>query len=68
MKNILNFLFMSANENRLKDRNSLNLYKRSLPFPIRLKLNLRNILGAYIKIADNILIYFYKQFKLLESC
>ena len=68
MKNILNFLFMSANENRLKDRNSLNLYKRSLPFPIRLKLNLRNILGAYIRIADNILIYFYKQFKLLESC
>ena len=59
---------MSANENRLKDRNSLNLYKRSLPFPIRLKLNLRNILGTYIRIADNILIYFYKQFKLLESC
>ena len=39
-----------------------------LLFPIRLKLNLRNILGAYIRIADNILIYFYKQFKLFESC
>ena len=67
VKNILNFRFKGENENPLKDKNSLSLYKRSLPFPIHLKLNLRNILGAYIRVADNIMIFFYKQFKLLEN-